>query len=1005
MLFKKLKETKKSKKQSVLQLTALFLAAVFAIVMVACNGLEVEGTNATAGQSGAVTKTPVFDDYDISNNLIQTVGHVTAVTVTKKDNTRSPGAVTVYYTGIGDTDYDKTQDLPEELGSYAVTFDVAPATGWNGAPGFSAGTLVIGEPIPQATDFEFLNSNQVSDDLKVVEIVPRDGKSTGDITIYYRGINGTNYPISTVRPTAEGTYEVTFDVAESDGWKEATGLIAGNLNIGNPNYSSPVLGDYNISNNFNQTVGNTTPVIVEKKDNDRSPGAVTVYYTGTDGTNYDKSQTPPTAAGTYRVTFDVAKVTGANGWNAGEFEVETILTIKGIPVKDDFNISDNFEQSEGSVTKITVTPRDGKSQGTVTVYYNGSDVLPTTMGTYIVTFHVAASGVWNEATISSVGTLTIKKFPVALDYDISDNFIQTVGNTTPVIVEKKDANKSPGAVTVYYQGSGSTNYPKSDIFPTAVGTYSVTFDVAASGLWNAQNELTAGILIISPANEIAKNYTSGPDGVIWGNSATNPPLTLGLTPGDTTRDLNLNWNSSTSANRTAKVRFVKGTFTAGYDFIEVTGTATGTASPYVHKVTVTNYFIPGESYQYSVSSDGNNWSYPYYNFNVPAATGTFKFAVITDPQLNTSWDQFNRYSPTGGNTPAAGWKQAVEKVVAAGASFIASCGDQVDTAGDNTQYTNLFAPDGIKSLPFAPSIGNHDTDQVGNNVTFWNRYNLPNEQSFSGNKGLVGGNYFYLYNNILFVVLNTAPYPVAYNNATSSAAAAQPYVERYNQTITAAKTAHAGKYDWLIVQHHKSTASVAVHLADRDIQSYVEAGFETIMSEQGVDFVIAGHDHVYARSYPLQGKDNGKVSVPDKTKGGNIVHNPGNPIYFTFTTASGLKYYAVAADLYFSYNTSGVTKIYVTNNTQYPYLGDVTDVNGTSSTLKGSSDWVNGNLPVSNLTYTQPYIPSYTIVEVNGKSITFKTYPIGTKSGQNGSSTPYSFDETIPYDQLTVTKD
>jgi len=40
---------------------------------------------------------------------------------------------------------------------------------------------------------------------------------------------------------------------------------------------------------------------------------------------------------------------------------------------------------------------------------------------------------------------------------------------------------------------------------------------------------------------------------------------------------------------------------------------------------------------------------------------------------------------------------------------------------------------------------------------------------------------------------------------------------------------------------------------------YVEAGFEKLMDTYGVDVVLAGHDHVYARSYLML---NG---VPDKT--------------------------------------------------------------------------------------------------------------------------------------------
>jgi hypothetical protein len=389
-----------------------------------------------------------------------------------------------------------------------------------------------------------------------------------------------------------------------------------------------------------------------------------------------------------------------------------------------------------------------------------------------------------------------------------------------------------------------------------------------------------------------------------------------------------------------------------------------------------------------VSSDGTNWS-ARYNFAVPAATGPFTFAVITDPQINGNVDSNSRFDK--GTTTTVGWKKTMDILSAKGVSFIASCGDQVDTNNSTTQYTSLFAPDGMKSLPFSPVMGNHD-----NNTLFFTRFNIPNEMGTANNTS-TGANYYYLYNNILFVVLNTAPYP-------GNRSAAQAYVDTisgntnttFEKTLIAAKAAHPN-YDWLIVQHHKSTASVASHIADTDIQYFVEAGFETLMSKYKVDFVLAGHDHVYARSYPLAGKDAGKVSLPDKTKGGNTVNNPGNPIYITLTTASGLKYYDVPGDPYHVYSSN------ITTNNNYPYL----DANAEGTpTLQGTTEYKKGRMPLSNLLYVQPWIASYTIVEVNGKTIKFSTYPIGTASGKDtGASQSYDFNANTPYDWVEVTKD
>jgi len=484
----------------------------------------------------------------------------------------------------------------------------------------------------------------------------------------------------------------------------------------------------------------------------------------------------------------------------------------------------------------------------------------------------------------------------------------------------------------------------------------------------------------SPEEQVF-NYISGPDALSWGVSTTNAPTYLGLTPGNTSSEVRLTWDSSQTQT---KVRFIKGTATAGTQLIEVN---TGTFSNPNHKTVVTG-LEPGASYQYAVSSDGNNWS-TLYDFSVAPSTGAFKFAVVADPQLSGNVDTDSRY-PATNVTTAAGWKETMDMISTKGVSFIVSAGDQVDTSSSTTQYTSLFAPDGMKKLPFAPVVGNHDT-----NALFFTRFNIPNEQG-TANSTSAGANYYYLYNNILFVGLNTG------GNTPGSRSAGTTLINSYRTYIQNAKTAHAGKFDWLIVHHHKSTASVADHCADTDIQYYVEGGFETLMSEQGVDFVLAGHDHVYARSYPLQGLKDGQVSVPDKSNGiTNTYTNPGKPIYLTFTTGSGLKYYAVAGDPYFKYANT----LYVKTNASYPYLGDVTG-GGTGSTAKGSTSYMSGNYRiVSNAVFVQPYIPSYTIVEVNGKTIKFSTYPIATKSGTNsGAAQAYSFDKDVPYDWVEVTK-
>jgi hypothetical protein len=519
----------------------------------------------------------------------------------------------------------------------------------------------------------------------------------------------------------------------------------------------------------------------------------------------------------------------------------------------------------------------------------------------------------------------------------------------------------------------------------------------------AETVLDAAITAFSNAKTAGSMETTDYETQLsWGTPFT--PKNLVLTPGNNTTELMLNWSldgGTSTTNRVANVRFIKGTRNAGTRLIEATGTvATATnASSTSYKVKVTG-LEPGSSYQYAVCYDNTNWS-PMYDFKVPAATGAWTFAVISDPQINqTTIDSTNRYDKTASTGNA--WLQTMAKVAdpSRNVSFIASCGDQVDSisgTATTNEYTLFFAPPGLRSLPFAPVVGNHDT---ADHIRYF--FYRPNDNNDERDTAVLG-NYYYLYNNILFVVLNSSAYP-------NSKSAAAPYITRFTNTIDAAKTAHAGKYDWLIVQHHKSTASVADHCADPDIQYYVEAGFEKLMSDKNVDFVLAGHDHVYARSWPLQGLADGKVSLPNKTAPGpnNTFNNPGNPIYLTFSTSSTIKYYYVSADKTYPYSDATINGTgYGGSNVNYPYLSASAD--GTA-TLVGGTAYKQGNLPVSNATFVQARIPSYAIVEVSNdlvgqKSITFKVYPIVTRSGQDsGATQSYSFDENLPFDTVTVTK-
>jgi 3',5'-cyclic AMP phosphodiesterase CpdA len=85
---------------------------------------------------------------------------------------------------------------------------------------------------------------------------------------------------------------------------------------------------------------------------------------------------------------------------------------------------------------------------------------------------------------------------------------------------------------------------------------------------------------------------------------------------------------------------------------------------------------------------------------------------------------------------------------------------------------------------------------------------------------------------------------------------------------------------------HHSLYSSARHVDDvNDLRT----SLVPVMDEYAIDFVLSGHDHFYARSYPLTNfevaEDNSNVD-----EDGRVV-DPDGAVYFTADSASGSKYY------------------------------------------------------------------------------------------------------------------
>jgi len=93
-----------------------------------------------------------------------------------------------------------------------------------------------------------------------------------------------------------------------------------------PQRTTPTRDDFDITGPESNVADGTPKTVTVEPKAEKSRGAITVRYEGRDTTNYEKSETAPSEAGKYAVTFDVA-ADYENGFNAASGLLAGPLTI------------------------------------------------------------------------------------------------------------------------------------------------------------------------------------------------------------------------------------------------------------------------------------------------------------------------------------------------------------------------------------------------------------------------------------------------------------------------------------------------------------------------------------------------------------------------------------------------------------------------------------------------------------------------------------------------------
>jgi uncharacterized repeat protein (TIGR02543 family) len=290
-----------------------------------------------------------------------------------------------------------------------------------------------------------------------------------------------------------------------------------------------------------------------------------------------------------------------------------------IPVAGDYNI-DNLEQTYGNVTDVSITPKTGKSDGAITIYYESSggttytksETVPTAAGTYTVTFDVAQTSGWHAVTDLSAGTLTITK---ATGEDLN---ITSYNNVYDGKSHSIEVTNTITVDTVNYSTNGGENWSTTNPTFTDSGEYTVKVKVENPNYGDRLGEGTVTItkkeVIITTDNktkvygETDPTFTGTITGLVGENDLGEIINSRTNTPENNVGIYNDVINATYTTNSNYTVTVNKGDF----EIAKATGTELqitnyeGIYDGEAHGITVTN-IIEGDTVKYSTDG-GENWS-------------------------------------------------------------------------------------------------------------------------------------------------------------------------------------------------------------------------------------------------------------------------------------------------------------------------------------------------------------------------------------------------------------
>jgi len=313
----------------------------------------------------------------------------------------------------------------------------------------------------------------------------------------------------------------------------------------------------------------------------------------------------------------------------------------------------------------------------------------------------------------------------------------------------------------------------------------------------------------------------------------------------------------------------------------------------VYRVEVTG-LEPDTNYKYRVGNP-DNWSTTFHHTTSKGSMANFSFTVGADTQDNV----FNQMKATFN---AANTFDSDNR-------FFIIAGDISDYPQENiNEFPNFLKAANELSVrkPIVATQGNHDTYLVNasnrdgyvfGNAEVFNSFITFPDNGWARKQGQTNASphrsdsYYFYYNEVLFIMLNT----MATQNATG-----------------ASEPNHAAQRTWLtnVLQHDKDNSLskyiiVVTHVTFFDgrgsnrgspvgsqegwLIANTRAAYGKIITDFDVDIVFFGHDHVYTRSNPIKFGTYTSLSSMYSSGGFNTV---ANGTIFSIAGSIGPKIYA-----------------------------------------------------------------------------------------------------------------